>query len=288
MTILVTGATGQLGRLVIDELLARQVPAAEIIAAGRNRETLAGYADRGLRTAEIDYSDPAGLAAAVADVDTVLLISGSEVGQRVAQHGNVIQAAATAGVSRLVYTSAPKADDTVLILAPEHAATEALLRDSGVPFTILRNNWYTENYLDKARQGAATGEIFGNAGRGRVASATRQDYAEATAVVLTTEGHLGRVYELSGDVAWTFDDFAVAVGELAGRTVTYRSVTPEEHTQLLLGAGLDAGTAGFLVALDSNIEAGTLAGTSGELQALIGRPTTSLASGLAVAVTPTA
>lgn len=286
MTMLVTGATGQLGRLVIDELIARQVPATEIIAAGRNVDALAEYADRGLRTAEIDYSDPAGLAAAVAGVDTVLLISGSEVGQRIAQHGNVIQAAAAAGVSHLVYTSAPKADDTVLILAPEHAATEALLRDSGVPFTILRNNWYTENYLDKARQGAATGEIVGNAGRGRVASATRQDYAEATAAVLTGNGHEGQVYELSGDVAWTFDDFAAAVGELAGRTVTYRPVTPEEHTQILLGAGLDEGTAGFVVALDSNIEEGSLSGTSGELQRLIGRPTTPLAAGLSTAVTP--
>ena len=185
-------------------------------------EELAGL---GVRTATIDYTDPASLAAAFVGADKVLLISGTAQGQRVAQHGAVIDAAKTAGVGHLVYTSAPKADNTTLVLAPEHAATEVLIRESTVPFTILRNNWYTENYLDTAEQAAATGEIVGSAGDGRVASASRADFAEAAAVVLTTDGHLGRTYELAGDVSWNFDEFAAVLSELAGRPVTYRSVT---------------------------------------------------------------
>ena len=168
----------------------------------------------------------------------------------------MIDAAKAAGVGHLVYTSAPKADDTTLVLAPEHAATEVLIRQSIVPFTILRNNWYTENYLDTAKQAITTGEFVGSAGDGRVASASRADFAAAAAVVLTTDGHLGRTYELAGDVSWNFDDFAAVLGDLAGRPVTYRSVTTEQHVEILKGFGLDDGTAGFVAALDANIKDG--------------------------------
>ena len=279
MTIAVTGATGQLGRLVLDELLTSQEPdslVAIVRDAAKARELVA----RGVQVRVADYSDPAALEAALTGVDRLLLVSGSEVGSRVAQHGAVIDAAKAAGVGQLVYTSAPKADDTPLVLAPEHAATEALIQESGVPFTILRNNWYTENYLDTARQAAVTGEVVGSAGNGRVASASRVDFAEAAAVVLTTDGHLGRTYELAGDVAWTFDDFAAVLSEVAGRPVTYRSVSTEEHTAILQGFGLDAGTAGFVAALDANIRDGALDSASTDLRDLIGRPTTPLLQAL--------
>ncbi|MEY9953053.1 SDR family oxidoreductase [Leifsonia sp. EB34] len=281
MTIVVTGATGHLGRLTVDALLDRGVPAADIRALGRSAERLAPLAARGVQTAVIDFEKPETLDAAFAGADALLLVSGSEVGQRIPQHRNAIDAAVRAGVGRLVYTSAPHADDTDLVLAPEHAETERLLAASGLPVTVLRNNWYTENYVGQVDIAAATGELVGSAATGRVASASRKDYAEAAAVVLTTDGHDGAVYELAGDVAWTFDDLAAAIGELVGRPVAYRSVTPEEHGAALREAGLDEGTAGFVVALDGNIRDGALADATGTLSELIGRPTTPLAAGLA-------
>lgn len=283
MTIVITGATGQLGTLVIDALLQRGTAAAEIVGTGRNEQRLAELRERGIRTVVADYSDGAALEAAFAGADAVLLISGSEVGQRVAQHASVIDAAKAAGVGRLVYTSAPAATTSALILAPEHKATEELIAASGIPATILRNGWYTENYLGALSQAAASGEIAASVGEGRVASASRADYADAAAVVLIDASHNGAVYELSGDVAWNHAEFAEAAAEVLGRPVGFRSLSPEEHLAALEQAGLDAGTAGFVVALDGNIRDGLLAETSGELARLIGRPTTPLRTELATA-----
>lgn len=281
MTIVITGATGHLGHLVIESLLERGVPASHIRATGRNTERLASFSARGIETVLADFDRPETLVPAFTGAEAVLLVSGSEVGKRVDQHRNAIDAARKAGVGRVVYTSAPHATDSDLILAPEHAETERLLAASGLPVTILRNNWYTENYAGTLESAAATGEIIGSAGTGRVASASRRDFADAAAVVLTTPGHDGAVYELSGDVAWTFHDLARAAGSLLGREVRYRDVTPEEHAAILTAAGLDDGTAGFVVALDGNIRDGALADVTSTLRDLIGRPTTPLAEGLA-------
>jgi NAD(P)H dehydrogenase (quinone) len=274
MTIVVSGATGHLGRLAVEHLLARGVAASDIVAAGRSTEKLAALAEAtGVRTAVIDFTDPATLDAALAGADKFVLVSGSEVGQRAIQHQNAIDAAARAGVAQLVYTSAPKATDTALILAPEHKATEEAIAASGVPATVLRNGWYHENYDGSYAQAAQSGVYLASTGDGRVASAPRSDYAEAIAAVLTSEGHLGAVYELSGDVAWTGDDFAAAASLASGRSVVYRSVSSEEHLSALKGAGLDEGTAGFVVALDGNIRDGLLGETSGDLARLIGHAT---------------
>lgn len=281
MTILIPAASGHLAPLVIDALIARGTAPAEIVAGARRLESIAALAERGIRTVRFDYDDVASLDAALEGVTALLLVSGSEVGQRVGQHGNVIRAAKEAGVARLVYTSAPKATTSALILAPEHKATEELIEASGIPATILRNNWYTENYAPTVEQARATGEVVASAGQGRVASASRVDYAEAAAVVLTEPGHEGKVYELSGDVAWNFDEFAAAVSEVIDSPVAYRSVSSEEQAQILASVGLDEGTVGFLVGLDANICDGLLAETSGELSRLIGRPTTPLRDGLA-------
>ncbi|MFF1878667.1 SDR family oxidoreductase [Leifsonia sp. NPDC058230] len=280
MTIVVTGASGHLGRLVVESLLERGVAPAEIRALGRSEQKLAQLAASGVQTAVIDFDRPETLVPAFEGADALLLVSGSEVGKRVQQHANAIEAAEKAGVGRIVYTSAPHATDTNLVLAPEHAATERLLSDSSLPVTILRNNWYTENYLDQVDTAAQTGALVASVGDGRVASATRRDYAEAAAVVLTTPGHEGAVYELSGDVAWTFDDLAAAIGGILGREVDYRPVSPEEHTSILIAAGLDEATAGFVVALDGNIREGDLDDAPGTLSELIGRPTTALVDGL--------
>ncbi|HXH34779.1 MAG TPA: SDR family oxidoreductase [Plantibacter sp.] len=280
MSVVVTGATGHLGHLVVEHLLARGTDPSSIVATGRRAEALADLAEQGVRTATVDFTEPATLDAVLESGDVLLLVSGSEVGQRVAQHANVIDAAKRAGVARIVYTSAPKADTSALVLAPEHKATEELIRASGIPFTFLRNGWYTENYAQTVQQATATGSFVGSVGNGRVSSASRTDYAEAAAVVLVTEGHEGAVYELSGDVAWTHEQLAQTIGELAGREVVYQDLSPEDHAAALTAAGLDEGTVGFVVALDGNTRDGLLGDTSGDLSRLIGRPTTPLVEGL--------
>ena len=280
MTILVTAASGQLGRLVLDSLLTRGVAPGDLRAGARTPGSLADYAERGVDVVLLDYNDPATVSAALKGVDGVLLISGDELGRRVEQHRGVIDAAAAAGVGHLVYTSAPKADDTTLVIAPEHRSTEELLRASGVPFTILRNNWYAENYAPDLAAVRETGVYVTSAGAGRVASAARADFAEAAAVVLTEPGHEGQVYELAGDEAWSPDVLVGALAEVLGRDVELRQVSPEERVALLEEAGLDAGTAGFVAAMDANIRDGELAHTDGTLARLIGRPTTSLVDAL--------
>jgi len=284
MTILVTGASGHLGRLAIEHLLDLGVAPDQIVAGARTPESIADLAARGIQTARVDYTDAASLDAAFAGVDHLLLVSSSEVGQRAAQHAAVIDAAKRAGVEHLVYTSAPAATTSALILAPEHKATEEAIVASGIPATILRNGWYTENYVGSAKQAAAIGELVASVGEGRVASASRTDYARAAAVVLAEPGHVGKVYELSGDYAWNFTELAAAISTALDTTVGYRSVTSEEHAAILGGAGLDEGTIGFVVGLDTNIRDGLLAVTTGDLARLIQRPTTPLAEGLAAAL----
>lgn len=274
MTIAVTGATGHLGRLIVAELLASGVAPDQVVAVGRSAERLEGI---GTRTAVAAYEDLAALTSAFEGVDTLVLVSGSEVGQRVPQHRNAIDAARAAGVGRIVYTSAPHADTTELLLAPEHLATEELLRASGVAWTILRNNWYTENYVGTVAQARETDVIVTSTGDGRVASATRADYAAGAAAAAVGEGHEGRVYELSGDVAWTFDEFAATVSDVLGTPVVHRNVSGEEQAEILRGAGLDEGTVGFVVGLDAGIARGDLADATADLRTLIGRPTTPIA-----------
>ncbi|HEY0951862.1 NAD(P)H-binding protein, partial [Nocardioides sp.] len=218
MSIVITGATGHLGRLVVESLLERG--AEGIVATGRSPERLADLAERGVRVERLDFDDVPDSVDWLAPGDVVLLVSGSEVGRRVPQHRAVVELAARSGVRRIVYTSAPAADDTTLTVAPEHAATEALIRESGVPFTFLRNGWYTENYAQTFEQARETGVVLGSAGDGAVASATRDDFAEAAAAVLTTDGHDGAAYELTGDEAWTFADLAGAFGDALGREVS--------------------------------------------------------------------
>jgi NAD(P)H dehydrogenase (quinone) len=277
MTILVTGATGNLGRLIIASLLERGADPQSIVAGARDT---AKAADLGVRVVRLDYTDPASVTAAVEGVDTVVLVSGSEVGQRVPQHQAVIDAAKAAGVSKFVYTSAPKATTSDLVLAPEHKATEELIAAAGLPAVILRNNWYTENYAADLARAAETGVLTAGTGDGRVASASRKDFAEAAAVVALEDGHIGEVYELGGDVAWTYSDLASAFSEVTGREVTFVPVSFDDQLAALREAGLDEGTAGFVAALDAGIRGGALADTDGTLSRLIGRPTTPLVEGL--------
>lgn len=280
MTILVTGATGQLGRHVIDSLISRGAEPQSIIAGARDIAKAADLADRGVIVRALDYTDPATVAAALQGVDIVLLISSSEVGQRVAQHQAVIDAAAASGVSKFVYTSATKATTSDLVLAPEHKATEEAIAAAGLPAVILRNNWYTENYAADLARAVDTGVVAASVGDGRVASASRADYADAAAAVLLTDGHIGEIYELGGDVAWDYSELAEAIADVTGRPVAYQALSTEEYAAALTAAGLDAGTVGFVAALDAGIRDGALAESDGTLSRLLGRPTTPLVEGL--------
>ncbi|MGY1771309.1 SDR family oxidoreductase [Blastococcus sp. SYSU D00813] len=280
MSIVVTGATGHLGRLVVEELLARGVPAEDVVAGGRRVEELTGLAARGVRVARMDYDDAATLDAVLSAGDRLLLVSGSDPAARVQQHRTVLDAAARAGVALVAYTSILRADDSPLALAGTHRQTEADVRASGVPFVLLRNGWYTENYAQALQEAAAAGTVSASAGDGRVASATRADYAAAAAAVLAGDGHEGRVYELSGDTAWTFDELAAACAEVLGRDVTYRRLSTDEHVAVLTGVGLDEPTARFVAGMDAAIAQGALDSTTGDLSRLAGRPTTPLTEAL--------
>jgi NAD(P)H dehydrogenase (quinone) len=248
----------------------------DIVAIVRDPGKAADLADAGVNVRKADYGDRPSLDAALAGVDKLLLVSSNEVGKRFPQHKNVIDAAKAAGVKHVVYTSAPKATTSALILAPEHKATEEYLAGSGLTFTVLRNNWYTENYAQSVRAAKQSGVLMAAAGSGRVASAPRSDYAAGAAAVLTGEGHEGKVYELSGDRAWGYDELAKAIADAAGCACAYKPVAPEEIRAAMIAAGLDEGTAGFVAALDANIAAGHLAEATEDLKALIGRPTTPL------------
>lgn len=283
MSIVVTGATGALGSLVVDRLL-ETVPAGQIAAVVRNREKAAGLAARGIELRVADYDRPETLTDVFRAGDRVLLISGSEVGRRVPQHTAVIDAAKAAGVAQLAYTGVLGGPDADFQLAAEHKVTEQLILDSGLPYTFLRNGWYTENYTANLAPVLEHGAVVSNAGDGRVASATRADYAAAAAAVLTGEGHLGKAYELSGDVAWSFAEYAAEVSKATGKEIAYNNVPAAVHQEILVGAGLPEGFAAILVDVDEAIARGLLAGTSGDLARLIGRPTTPMAETVAAAV----
>ncbi|GAA4905714.1 SDR family oxidoreductase [Streptomyces coeruleoprunus] len=282
MSIVVTGATGKLGRLVVEALLDSGTPAAGIAAVVRDKARAADLAERGVELRVADYDRPETLADAFEAGDRVLLVSGNEVGRRIPQHTAVITAAKAAGVAQLAYTGVLGGPDADFDLAADHRATERAILDSGLPYTFLRNGWYTENYTENLAPVLAHGAVVANAGEGRVASAARADYAAAAAAVLTQDGHLGKAYELSGDTAWSFAEYAAEIARRTGRDIAYSDVPAETHLAIL--TGLPEPFAAILVDVDRAIARGRLAGTSGDLARLIGRPTTPLAESVAEAL----
>ncbi|OWV00574.1 NAD(P)-dependent oxidoreductase [Micromonospora wenchangensis] len=281
MSVVVTGATGHLGRLIVESLLRRGVPAGQIVALGRTVDRLADLAERGVGVRAADYTDPDSLRAAFADAEKLMFVSGSEVGQRVPQHHNVIEAARRAGVGLVVYTSIAHADTSDLLLAAEHRATEEELRASGLPYVLLRNSWYLENYTGQLAGYLAHG-VAGSAGDGRVSAATRADYAEAAAEVLTTEGHAGQVYELGGE-AFTMTELAAEVSRQSGRDVRYTDLPVPVYTELLVSAGLPDPYAATLADADRGLARGALYVPVEDLEKLLGRRPTTLAEALRAA-----
>ncbi|MFF5468927.1 SDR family oxidoreductase [Streptomyces achromogenes] len=282
MSIVVTGATGHLGRHVVTQLL-EKVPAERITAVVRDPAKAADLAARGVRLAVADYNAPETLDGLFAAGDKVLLISGSEVGKdRVAQHTAVIDAAKAAGVALLAYTSAP--GTLTAALADDHRATEKVLLASGLPYTLLRNGWYHENYTEHLAPVLEHGAVVQAAGDGRVSSAARADYAAAAVAVLTGEGHENATYELGGDEAWSFAEYAAELSRQTGREIAYQPVSVADLTGILTGAGLPAPVAAILAGVDASIAEGELVVSSGDLSRLTGRPTTPLAEAVRAAL----
>ena len=276
MTFVITGATGSLGRLVVEALLDQNVPAGQIVATGRDLAKIADLAERGVQVRPVDYKDPQSLRQAFKGAEKVLLISGSEVGQRIEQHRNAINAAKEAGAALIAYTSVANADNTGMQLAAEHQATEEVLRASGVPFTLLRNGWYLENYTGQLAVHLQHGAVLGSAGQGKVSAAARVDYAQAAAAVLLKEGQAGKVYELGGDQAFTLNDLAAEITAVTGQPVRYQDLPAEQYAKVLQDAGLPEAYAAILADSDLGIARGDLLVTGSDLSSLIGRPTTPL------------
>lgn len=274
--IAITGATGQLGQHVIETLL-KTVPASQIVAIVRNPAKATALSQQGITVRQADYSDEAAFTTALQGIDKLLLISSSEVGQRAPQHRNVINAAKAAHVKFIAYTSLLHADRSPLGLADEHVATEKMLAESGIAYALLRNGWYTENYLASAPAALEHGVFIGAAGEGKIASATRADYAAAAARVISEDGHAGKIYELAGDADWTLSQLAAELAKQSGKKVVYQNLSEADFAAALKSVGLPAGLADMLADSDVGASKGGLFDDSHTLSKLIGRPTTSLA-----------
>ena len=281
--IVVTGATGKLGTLVMEGLLDK-LPASELAVVVRNPAKAAGLAARGVQVRESDYGSPADLAGAFHAGEKVLLISSSEIGKRAEQHAAVLDAAKRAGVSLLAYTSLLRADTSPMLLAEEHRTSEKAVRESGLPFVILRNGWYTENYTEQLPGILERGMLAGSAGTGRYSAATRKDYADAAVAVLTADLGANATYELAGDSAFTLEEFAAEVSRQSGKAIAYANLAPDAYKQVLIGAGLPAPIAAVVADFDVAAAQGALDSDSQDLRQLIGRPTTTLADAVAAAL----
>jgi NAD(P)H dehydrogenase (quinone) len=272
--IVVTAATGQLGHHVIEQLLAKGAPAKNIVAAVRNPEKASAFRAKGITVRQADYEKPETLEAAFAGADKVLLISSSTVGSRARQHKNAINAAKKAGVKHLAYTSILHADTSKLKLAAEHKETEDAIKASGIPYTFLRNGWYIENQTDTLAGSIGAGAFIGCSGDGKIAAATRQDYAEAAAVVLTSAGHENKAYELAGDTAYSAQEFAAEVSRQTGKNLPFNNLPEAQYAEILGTFGLPKPFAEILADADANAAKGQLEDSTGDLRRLIGHATT--------------
>ena len=272
MKIAITGATGQLGQLVVQKLKEKKIEA-ELVALVRNPEKAASL---GIEARTFDYDQPNTLPQALEGIDHLVFISGSEIGKREAQHYNVIKAAKQAQVKKIAYTSLLHADTSSMILAPEHLATERMLMESDIPYTILRNGWYTENYTAGLKQAVEQGVIIGSAGNGQISSATREDYAEAIAEVITNDAHTGKTYELAGDQTYTMQDLAAEARKQTSKSIEFLNLPEKEYSEKLQQVGLPQGMAKAFASLDYSASKNDLYNQDQILSKLIKRPTTQL------------
>lgn len=270
--IAVTGASGKLGHHIVSQLVAKN-PQGQIVAWARHTDKAKDLAARGVQVRRADYAAPETIASALAGVKKLVLVSSSEVGKRHTQHITVIEAAKKAGVELIAYTSLLRADTSKLMLAAEHLATEKTLRASGIPFVILRNGWYIENYTENVGSAVAHGAVLGAAENGKISAASRADYAAAAVAVITREGHAGRVYELGGDSAFTMAQYAEEVSRWAGKPIAYKNMPVDDYKKALIGFGMPEPYAAVLADSDAGIAKGELETSSRDLHELIGRDT---------------
>lgn len=275
MKIAITGATGQLGKLIIEALL-KEIDASDIIALVRDENKAKDLENKGIELRPFDYDLPETLVPALKGVDKLLLISANEVGRRTPQHKAVVDAAIEAQVPYIAYTSLLRANTNLLALAKEHRETESLIQQSGLQYTLLRNNWYNENYISNIQQVADHGVLYGSALDSKISSASRQDYAEAAAKVLTSEGHEGKIYELAGSNSFTLYDLATYLTQASGKPVAYQNISPEDYLEALISVGLPDGLAQVIVDADVQALNGTLYSESKDLENILGRKTTSI------------
>lgn len=281
-TYAVTGASGQLGKLVLDELL-QKVDAGDVVAVVRDPSKLSDYADKGVQVRQADYDDPASLESALAGVDRLLLISGNALGERPRQHKNVADAAKKAGVGYIAYTSILRADDTPIKLGEEHRATEATLAESGLSYDLIRNGWYNENYVGNLPAQVEAGVITGAAQQGRVSSAARADYAAGAAEVLVN-GKGGEIYELAGDESWSMEEFAAEVSRQSGKQVKYQDMSEEDYAKSLEAVGLPDYVARIVANSNASVALGALENDGRTLSGLTGRKTTPISETIAKAL----
>jgi NAD(P)H dehydrogenase (quinone) len=284
MSLVVTGASGHLGRLTVQALLDRGVAPGQIVATARTPQRLDDLAARGVDVRRADYADPQSLKDAFAGAERVLLVSSSSVGTRIEEHRNVVDAAQEAAVDLIAYTSIPRADTTTMLIAADHRATELLVRESGLPYVFLRNSWYVENYTEQLATTLEHKAILGSAGSGRVSAATRADYAAAAAAVLVEDGPRNHAYELGGDSAFTLAEYAGTLSDLTGEQIAYVDQPPAEYQAFLESVGVPSGMAQVLADADLGLSRGDLFVDSGDLSRLIGRPTTTLSDALRTAL----
>lgn len=284
MSLVVTGASGHLGRLVVQDLLDRGVAPDQIVAAARTPDRLADLAERGVAVRRADYDDPQSLKEAFAGAEKILLVSSSSVGSRLDQHAHVVDAAREAAVDLIAYTSLLRADTSSMLLAADHVATERLIVDSGLPHVFLRNGWYLENYTEQIPTAREHQAILGSAGTGLVSAATRADYAAAAAVVLTQDGPVNHAYELGGDTAFTLPEYAATLSRLTGEDIAYVDQPAADYQAFLTSVGVPEAMAVILADADVSITRGALVEESGELGRLIGRPTTGLTEAIRAAL----
>lgn len=275
MKIAITGATGQLGKLIIEALL-KEIDASNIIALVRDENKAKDLENKGIELRPFDYDLPETLVPALQGVDKLLLISANEVGRRTPQHKAVVDAAIEAHVPYIAYTSLLRANTNLLALAKEHRETESLIQQSGLQYTFLRNNWYNENYISNIQQVVEHGVLYGSALDSKISSASRQDYAEAAAKILTSEGHEGKIYELAGSNSFTLYDLAAYVTQASAKSVVYQNISPEDYLAALVGLGLPDGLAQVIVDADVQALNGTLYSDSKDLENILGRKTTSI------------
>ena len=283
--IAITGASGQLGRLVINRLLA-DMPAEKIVAIARNPDKVRDLAQRGVVVRRANYDDPAALNDALSGVGRLLFIASNELGRRLVQHTHVIEAAKRQGVGFTAFTSLLRAGTSPMALAVEYAQTEKVIKASGLPCLILRNGWYSENYTASAPATLASGTLYGCAGEGRVSSAARADYAEAAAKVIVQDGLAGRTLELAGDTSYTLAELAAEISRQGGKKVVYKNLSEEEYRKFLIGAGMPEPVAALFANNDMNVAHGALFDDKRRLSELLGRPTTPLAESVRQALAP--